>query len=457
MSALCVDWPAEIWVGLYRVEPSLRNRHCSRQLSGRSLSNPWTNLLARSHLFWILTQILVRLLVSTCQYNDKFMLNYHLPTIPKRPTWLEINRRALAHNIQLIRKRIGARRLCAVVKANAYGHGATTIAAELLAAGADQLAVAALSEASELRAAGIRAPILILGYTPPWLAHEAVDLGVTTTVYDLEVPQALAAAARSAKTRALVHVKVNTGMNRLGIAPGQALAFIAQLTGERNLAVEGIFTHFATSDLADKHFAYVQLASFVRLLNTLAVAGCRPPCAHAANSAAMLTMPAAYFEMVRCGIAVYGLHPDAEQTPLPPDFQPVLTWKAQIAHVLDLQVGASVGYGQEFVAREPMKIAVIPVGYGDGFPRRPFHWGRVLIHGQTAPIIGRVCMDQTIVDVSQVALPPGGVRPGDEVVLIGRQGAAELSAETVAAQLHTNNYDVVCRILSRVPRLLVND
>lgn len=380
------------------------------------------------------------------------------PSFPCRQTWLEIDRTALAANVAQVRQRIGLRRqLLAVVKANAYGHGAPGVAATLLQAGADRLAVATLSEAIDLRDAGIEAPILVLGYTPPWLAAEAVFYRVTTTIFDDEAARALAAAATAVHLPAVVHIKVNTGMNRLGLRPEAVLPFLTQLAAERMVRVEGIFTHFATADLADKHFALQQYEHFEALLAQLAGAGLRPPLAHAANSAAVLSMPATYLDMVRCGIALYGLHPDADETRLSPEFRPALTWKAQVAHTIDLRPGESVSYGQEFVATQPMTVAVLPVGYADGFPRRPYHWGHVLIHGQHAPILGRVCMDQTIVDVTAIRSAKGPVRQGDEAVLIGRQGEAELTAEEVATRLQTNNYDVVSRIMARVPRLYVGE
>lgn len=373
---------------------------------------------------------------------------------PPRPTWLEIDQAALAHNVGLIRTHIGPRcRLMAVVKANAYGHGAIPNAKILLQAGADRLAVATLAEAIELREAAVRAPILVLGYTPPWLAAEVVAYQVTATIFDRESVSALAVAARAARAEVQVHVKVNTGMNRLGLAMDATPSFVAEIGNEPGIDVEGIFTHFATSDLADKHFAEVQFSRFAKLLEQLSAHGLRPPLAHAANSAALLTMPHTHLDMVRSGIALYGLHPDVNETRLPPAFQPALSWKAVVAQVLHLQPGESVSYGQEFVATAPSTIAVLPVGYADGFPRRPSHWGSVLIHGKPAPIVGRVCMDQTMVDVTQIEASVGHVRQGDEVVLIGRQGDAYRTAEEVAAHLQTNNYDVVSRIQTRVPRI----
>ena len=372
-----------------------------------------------------------------------------------RPNWIEIDRNALVHNVQLVRTLIGPDcLLMAVVKANAYGHGAVETGHILLKAGADRLAVATLSEGVELRQAGIQAPILVLGYTPGRLAEVAISHRITVAVYDLETAQAFAEAA-TLEQPAVVHVKINTGMNRLGLLPAEAPNFLKILHTMPRLSVEGIFTHFATSDLDDKDFAWVQFHQFQHLLTLLNEQGLRPPLAHAANSAAMLTMPETHLDMVRTGIALYGLHPDPDETRLPVAFRPALSWKTEIAQVRTLQPGETVSYGREFIAAQPMTIAVLPVGYADGFPRRPFHWGSVLIHGHVAPLLGRVCMDQVMVDVSAIVAESGPVRQGDEVVLIGCQNDAQLTAEMIAKRLGTNNYDVVSRILARVPRIVV--
>lgn len=375
---------------------------------------------------------------------------------PTRATWIEIDRRALAANVAQLRRIIGPQRLlAAVVKANAYGHGAVPVAHVLAAVGADRFAVAAPGEALELRASGIRAPILILSYTPLHQAAAVVAADVTAAVFDWECAQALDHAAAAVGRRAVVHVKVNTGMNRLGLTPADAPAFLAALAGLPHLEVEGIFTHFATSD-TDRAFATEQFARFVPLLEQLRAAGLRPPIAHAANSAATLAMPETHLEMVRCGIALYGLDPDEDGTPIPPGFQPVMAWKAQVVQVTALAPGDSVSYGREFIAARPSVVAVIPVGYADGFPRRPHTWGSVLLHGTAVPIVGRVCMDHTILDVTGLAAAGQPVRVGDEAVLLGRQGNCELSAEEVGRRLGTINYDVVSRILARVPRIMVD-
>lgn len=374
---------------------------------------------------------------------------------PGRPTWIEVERGALVGNVAAIRRRLAPGcRLMAVVKANAYGHGAADVAQTVLAAGADRLAVATVGEGVELRQAGIGAPIQVLGYTPGWQMAEAVRQELIVTVFDLETVQALSAAAVEAGRAGRVHVKVNTGMNRLGLPPQAVAEFLTMLHDFAAVRIEGIFTHFATSDL-DRDFARTQFARFAALLDELEQAGLRPPLAHAANSAAILTLPETHLDMVRCGIALYGLDPDVEGTPLPPEFRPALSWKAQVAQVSFLQPGDAVSYGREFVAAAPMTVAVIPVGYADGFPRRPTTWGSVLIHGEAAPLLGRVCMDQCVVDVTAITMHTP-VRQGDEVVLIGRQGDQELTAAEVGRRLGTINYDVVSRILGRVPRLLVD-
>jgi alanine racemase len=342
----------------------------------------------------------------------------------------------------------------AVVKANAYGHGAAESARTVLRAGADALAVATLGEAAALRTCGVEAPILVLGYTPPWQAAEAVRNAVTLTVFDIETAIAYATSVAAQGSVALgVHVKVNTGMNRLGVAPADAPDMLAALRKLGSLHVEGIFTHFATSDEADKRYAVQQFRIFQELLGVLQGYRLRPPLAHAANSAAALTMPDTHLDMVRCGIALYGLDPDADECPLPDGFRPALAWKSMLAQVRWIQPGDAVSYGREFIADRPTFVGVVPVGYADGFPRKPHNWGYVLVGGQPAPILGRVCMDQTVVDLGASLLVEKEIRQGDEVVLIGRQGDRRITAEEAAARVGTNNYDIVSRILDRVPRV----
>ncbi|MBK9095497.1 MAG: alanine racemase [Anaerolineae bacterium] len=380
---------------------------------------------------------------------------------PDRPTWLEVDLEAIADNLRILQQVVGPGvDICAVLKADGYGHGAVRVARTVLNNGARLLAVACLAEAITLRRAGIAAPILILGYTPPWQARDVVLNRVTPTVFDLDFAQALQRAVsaldagqpgRSLRTAAgfALHVKVDTGMARLGLEPDAVMPFIQALHELPDLFVEGIFTHFATADSADQTYLRWQLGRFQAVLEQLTAQGLRPPCVHAANSAATLTLPASHFDLVRTGIALYGLQPGPE-TPLPPGMRPALRWKSTVAQVKRLPAGAFVSYGAAYRTECEQTIAVAPVGYADGFRRTPLTWPPVLVRGQRAPIVGRVTMDQTMLDVTHIP----GVRAGDEVVLIGRQGAQEVTVDDVAAALGTINYEVVSEILARVPRVV---
>ncbi len=380
----------------------------------------------------------------------------HFDFAAPRTTWIEVSAGALANNLRQVQAIAGpARPVMAVVKANAYGHGAAASAHILAAAGAARFAVATLAEAVELRTAGIAQPILVLGYTPPQQTDLALAHDVTLTVIDGETATGMQAVAHTQGRTLRVHVKVNTGMNRLGQRPAAIPGLLAHLRTLDGLLVEGIFTHFATSDELDKRYAEAQFAEFSALLAGLAAAGLRPSVAHAANTAALLTMPQTHLDMVRSGIALYGLDPDMDECRLPAGFRPALSWKAIVTQVADLAPGEAVSYGREFIAGQPLRTAVIPVGYADGFPRRPRTWGSVLVRGIAAPILGRVCMDQAVLDVTAIEQATGPVHQGEEVVLIGRQGDAQLTAEEVSRRVGTNNYDVVSRILARVPRVYV--
>ncbi len=369
---------------------------------------------------------------------------------PGRPTWVEIDLEAVGNNVRQIVQRVGpAVDVMAVLKADAYGHGAVKVAHTLLHSGATWLGVACLGEAQVLRRAGIDAPILILGFTPAWQARAAVLDDVRVALFSTHVAQALSRAAQAVGRVARVHVKVDTGMGRLGLLPDEVLPFVREVAAYPGLEVEGLFTHMAAADEADLDYTREQLARFDALLEQLRAEGLLPRCVHAANSACLLRLPGSHYTMVRPGIALYGIDPSAEAR-LPEGFRAALAWKCQVAQVRDLPAGSAVSYGRTWVAGRPSRIAVIPVGYADGFRRAPAHWGHVLVHGERAPIVGRVCMDQTMVDVTDIA----GVREGDEVVLIGTQGPACLTADEVAAGLGTIAYEVVSEILARVPRMV---
>ncbi len=369
---------------------------------------------------------------------------------PGRPTWVEIDLGAIANNTRRILARVGPKvELMAVLKADAYGHGAVKVARTVLNNGGHWLGVACLGEALDLRRAGIDAPILNLGFTPAWQARDAVRHDVTSTVYAADVAEALARAARDLGRVARVHVKVDTGMGRLGLPPEEAIPFVARLQGWEGLVVDGLFSHLASADEEDLAYTGMQLAQFAGVVDALRAQGLLPPRVHIANSAAMLRLPESHYTMVRVGIALYGLNPSPE-APCPPDFAPALAFKCQVAQVKELPAGSAIGYGCTYRTTRPSRIAVIPVGYADGFRRAPCTWAYVLVRGERAPLVGRVCMDQTMVDVTDIP----GVREGDEVVLIGTQGREALTADDVARQLGTVNYEVVSQILARVPRIV---
>ena len=369
---------------------------------------------------------------------------------PDRPTWLEIDLAAIGHNVGLLADRAGDAALMVVLKADAYGHGAVQVAHTALRNGASWLGVACVPEGRALRRAGIRAPVLVLGYTPGWQGREAAGLDLTLAVFDRATARGLGRAARALDSTVAVHVKVDTGMHRLGVRPDEVHGFVDELHAIDGLEVAGVFTHFACAD--DPSPAGVaatdrQLAVFDEVLGELGAAGIRPPLVHAANSAGLLGREDARFDLVRPGIAVYGLPPGPD-VPVP-GLRPALAWKSQVAQVHQLEVGESVGYGHRWTAARPSRVATVPVGYADGLRRAPATWGHVLVRGRPAPLAGRVSMDQISVDVTDVP----GVRAGDEVVLIGRQGDQVLSATQVAEWLGTSCYEVVSEILARVPRV----
>ncbi len=357
-----------------------------------------------------------------------------------------IDLEAAVGNMGHIARAAGGRPVIAVVKADAYGHGAAELSRAFIKGGATSLAIAFVSEARELREAGIKAPLLVLFDRSEIPAF--FDLGLIPVIHDIKTAQEFSKEAMRRNTTIPVHVKVDTGMGRLGLLPPDVTAFVKEIAPLPGLFVEGIFTHFAIADSEDKSYTLSQLGRFNRVLAELEGAGIEIPIVHAANSAAILGLPESHFDMVRLGIAMYGLSPSA-QVKCPPGFRPALTFRTEIAQVKELPAGSYISYDCTFCTQRPSVIAVIPVGYADGFRRAPSNWREVLVRGQRAPVVGRVCMDQTMIDVTDIP----GVRQGDDVVLIGRQGRDAITVEEVAEWLGTINYEVVSEILARVPRV----
>ena len=360
-------------------------------------------------------------------------------------TWIEVDLTAIENNVGLIRQQTGVR-VMAIVKADGYGHGAVPVARAALQGGASWLGVARLEEALELRQAGLEAPILLLGYTPPGRLEQAIASNLSLAAWTEDQVEAAAAAAKSLGTAARLHLKLDTGMNRLG-APAEAAVQLARWMAEMpGVHLEGVFTHFARSDEADLTHTRGQVSLFRQALAELQAAGLRPALAHAANSAASLRLPEASFDMVRVGIAMYGLHPSPD-CPLPEGYRPAMSWKAALSHVKTLPAGQGISYNYEYFTQAQERIGTLPVGYADGLRRKLPN--QVLIRGQKVPAVGRVCMDQVMLRLDDAP----GARAGDEVVIIGEQAGQRISAEEVASRWGTINYDVVCGIGRRVPRL----
>lgn len=364
-----------------------------------------------------------------------------------RPLWTEIDLDAVAHNLAAIRRRIGPQsQIMAVVKANAYGHGLVPVAKAALESGASCLGVACVDEGVALRQGGITAPIVVMGYLPPWEAPQVVQHYLTPTITTPESAQALAALCAQEGVRLPVHLKVDTGMGRLGVTPGEVPGLVKLLSELPPLTLEGIYTHFAVADEADKAYTLQQFRIFNEVVSQI-VRQDRPLRRHVANSAAIADLPELALEMVRPGIALYGCYP-SRAVGRSLDLRPALAMKSWIVRLHDLAPGEAVSYGRTWTARKPARIALIPCGYADGLPRLLSNKGSVLIRGQRAPIRGRICMDQFMVEVTH--LPE--VASHDEVVIIGRQGEEEIPVEEVAAQAQTISYEVLCAISARVPR-----
>jgi alanine racemase len=374
----------------------------------------------------------------------------------------EIDLKAIAHNIKELRRITHPdARLMGVVKANGYGHGAIEVARCALQNGAAVLGVARIEEGVQIREAGIEVPILIFGYTLPELTADLFEYDLTQTVYTYTSAQVLSRTATSLKKKIKIHLKVDTGMGRLGLLPqnfqrdnsdalnADAIEETLAIAGLGGLELEGIFTHFATADSADKTYAEDQLDLFMIFLDRLRKAGLEPPVRHAANSAALIDMPQSHLDMVRPGIASYGLHPSDEVDKKHVSLKPAMALKARIIHLKKVPAGFKVSYGSTHRTPTATTIATIPIGYADGLNRLLSSNGQMLVHRQRAPIIGRVCMDLTMLDVGHI----DNVRMGDEVVIFGQQGSGSITVDEIASALNTINYEIVSTITARVPRV----
>lgn len=367
-----------------------------------------------------------------------------------RPTYAEIDLAAISANVSLACRLAGPEaQVVAVVKADAYGHGAVQVSRTALVAGAKWLGVAIPEEAVPLRSAGITARILVLGPIAPSQAEVVAAHNLDQCVCDLAQAETLARAARAHGRVLGLHLKVDTGMGRVGLRPREVRGVAEKITALPSVRLVGLMTHFADAEAEDPGFAREQLIRFTEAAQSLQAAGIPAPLRHAANSAALLLLPETRLDLVRPGIMLYGYHPRGRRHPSESALQPALRLKTAISQIKGLPRGGSVSYGRTFVAPRDLRVATLPIGYADGWGRLLSNRGQVLIRGRRVPIIGRVCMDMTMVDVT--GLPD--VRVGDEAVLIGRQGMEEITADEVAEVQGTISYEVLSRIGPRVPRV----
>ena len=363
--------------------------------------------------------------------------------------YAEINLDAIVKNVDnlmaLTKENTGA---LAVVKADGYGHGDVAVA-KAVAQKVTGYAVATLDEAVNLRENGVKKPILVLGYVDPYEFDILVSYEITATVFDVETAQLLADAARVQKKQAHCHIKVDTGMRRIGLEPDEnGIAIVKQITALKELSADGIFTHFAASDETDKTSAEHQFKLFTDFTGRLEKEGIHFTYRHCANSAAVIDMPQVDLDMVRLGIAMYGMYPSDEVKKEKVELFPALDLKSHITMVKEIPAGEKVSYGGTFTTTRTTKLATVSVGYGDGYPRALSSKGYVLVRGQKAPIVGRVCMDQMMVDVTDIE----NVTRADIVTLIGKDGDAEITVEEIAALAGTFNYEFVCDLGKRIPR-----
>jgi alanine racemase len=374
--------------------------------------------------------------------------------------WCEISRDALDHNLKIFRNLVGKGvRLAPVVKSNAYGHGLVPCAQTFIKGKADGLCVNALYEAQSLRTAGLECPIYVLGYIPLDDIEQAVDLDCRFVVYNLETVEKVALCAVKMQKKSWLHLKIETGTNRQGLTQEEAVQLAKRIVSSPYLELEGVTMHFADiEDTTDHSFAREQLKKFTLCIQALADVGIHIPFKHCSNSAATILWPNTYLDLVRVGIGCYGMWPSKETLATAIlemrhriELRPAITWKTKIAQIKKVPEGDFIGYGRTYQTTLSSKLAILPVGYYDGYDRKLSNLAYVLIHGRRAPIRGRICMNITMIDVTHIP----DVSLEDEVVLLGRQGNQEISAEQMAQWIGTINYEITTRINERIPRILV--
>ena len=371
-----------------------------------------------------------------------------------RPVWAEVNLDNIINNINEIKKNINAEEIIAVVKANAYGHGAVDVAPVLIENGADRLAVAMLSEALELREAGIKVPILILGYTDVAFSEMLINNDIEQTVYSLDYAKELSKKAEALGKVAKIHIAVDTGMGRIGFLPNEkSVEEVVEISKLSNLRITGIFTHFSNADEQDKSYAHNQIEKFNSFINEIEKREVNLGLKHISNSASIIDIEDAHYNAIRPGIILYGYYPSDYINKDKLKLMPALSLKCQVIHVKELPKGEYIGYGRKFRTERDSVIATLPIGYADGYIRGLYEKAHVIINGKLAPVVGKICMDQCMIDVTDV----GPVKVGDEVVLLGEDNGVKNNADDIAKMLDTINYEILCMIGRRVPRIYIKD
>lgn len=371
-----------------------------------------------------------------------------------RPTWLKVNLDNVEYNIKSIRKKSKSKELIGVVKGNAYGYGAVEIAPILLKNGASRLAVAALSEAIELRKSGIKGQIMILGLTPNTLTNDLLEYDIEPAVCSYEYACNLSKEAQAKDKTIKIHIAVDTGMGRIGFLPNKNdVEEVCKISKLSNVKIESLFSHFCTADEKDKEYSYKQFEKYNWFYEKLQEKGVNVNMRNIANSAAIMELPETHCDAARAGIIIYGYYPSTEVDKNQLSIKPVVTWKASIMYIKVLEKDEYIGYGRKFKTERKSIIATLPVGYADGYTRMMSGKAKVIVNGKFAPVVGNICMDQCMIDITDV----GEVKVGDEVILMGSDGELKFDADDIAQILGTINYEILTMIDKRVPRVYVRD
>ncbi|MCI5727587.1 MAG: alanine racemase [Clostridium sp.] len=367
-----------------------------------------------------------------------------------RPVWAEINLDNIEYNIKNIVNQSEGREVIAVVKADAYGHGAIDIVDTLLENGVSRLAVAVITEGIELRKNNVNAPIMILGYTPITFAKELINYNIEQTVSTLEYAKELSKIAEEMHTKAKIHIALDTGMGRIGFIPNEKSADeVKEISKLKGIEIVGLFTHFSTADEKDKTYTNMQfekLTSFIKMLDDRNV---DIEVKHCSNSGAIIDMHETFLDAVRAGIILYGYYPSDDVDKSKLSIKPALTLKTTVSHIKEMDENMYISYGRTYKTNKKSLIATLPIGYADGYSRGLSGKAKVIVNGKFANIVGRICMDQCMIDVTDI----GDVKIGDEVILLGSEGELKYDADDFAKDLNTINYEIICMLKQRVPRV----